>query len=351
MGKDTHISILGVMSGTSLDGLDLCLVDFSMAESIVDYNIVKTETISFDSNWKSRLSYNHGMTAAELAKTDADFGRYVADQINIFLKDEECDFIASHGQTILHQVDMGYTRQIGNGGIISSLTNLPVVSDFRTQDVALGGQGAPLVPIGDRDLFSNYQACLNIGGFSNISEDQNGTRIAYDVCPVNYVLNSLAKSLELPYDKDGAIAANNSINSELLKVLLHEGEIHLTNKKSLGAEYVEQNIIPVLEMYNLSVEDKISTYTEFCAIMIANALCDVKQALVTGGGAYNKTLIKRISDKTNCKITVPDSNLLEFKEALIFAYLGFLRWHNRPNVISSVTGAKRDSVSGAIYYP
>lgn len=351
MGKDTHISILGVMSGTSLDGLDLCLVEFSQINSSIQYAIVKAETIVYDEEWKSKLRYNKGLSASFLAQVDAEFARFVAEEINGFLINQTCDLIASHGQTILHKVDDGYTLQIGNGGIISSLTNLPVISDFRTQDVALGGQGAPLVPIGDRDLFSDYDACLNIGGFANISFDSGGKRVAFDVCPVNYVLNTLAMTIDLPFDEDGVIASKNKVNQALLNKLLEVGDSHLSEPKSLGAEYVEKIISPILDASDISAEDKIATYTEFCACTISKALSSARRVLVTGGGVYNKTLCGGITNKIDGKFEIPSGELIEFKEALIFAYLGYLRWHKKTNVLSSVTGAMRDSVSGAIYYP
>jgi anhydro-N-acetylmuramic acid kinase len=262
------------------------------------------------------------------------------------------DAICSHGHTILHQPQNAFTLQIGNLPKIAKLINQKVVCDFRVQDVELGGQGAPLVPIGDQILFSEFDYCLNLGGFSNISFENDGKRIAFDISPVNTVLNFYANTIGLKYDDKGSISKLGVTSKEVLEELNTLEFYQKTFPKSLGFEFVKTTILPLIEKYSLSVEDKLRTFTEHIAFQIAKALPKKQgKLLITGGGAYNDFLIRQIEDNLpEMEIVIPDAKTIEFKEALIFALLGVLRLRNEINVLSSVTGASADHSSGEIYF-
>ena len=348
-------TIAGLMSGTSLDGLDIAVCRFRKKGTKWEYKIIAATTVSYSSTLKNRLSSAMNSTAQEFAATDAFFGKFSGEQVKKMLsaKKIKADLVASHGHTIFHQPENGFTSQIGNGAYIAAATGLPVVSDFRTIDVALGGQGAPLVPIGDKLLFSEYDYCLNLGGIANVSFDATKKRIAGDICPANILLNKLAEEKGVRFDKDGKIAAKGTIDQALLKKLNSLSFYKKSFPKSLGREWVEEQIFPLLESSTLSTEDKLATICEHIAFQIAAVLPAKKGAslLVTGGGAFNKYLIKRIAEhvKHNTKVIVPDALTVSFKEALIFAFLGLKRIVGEPNALSSVTGASKDSVGGALY--
>jgi anhydro-N-acetylmuramic acid kinase len=277
-------------------------------------------------------------------------GTVISDFINRN-KIENIDAVCSHGHTILHQPQNGITLQIGNLPEIAALCKQKVVCDFRVQDVKLGGQGAPLVPIGDRILFSDYDYCLNLGGFSNISFEENGNRIAFDISPVNTVLNFYANQLGFDYDDKGKISRTGNIDSELLNDLNRLDFYQKKYPKSLGFEFVKETILPMIEKYSITIEDKMNTFTEHIAIQIALALPNKKNNLfITGGGAYNDFMIERIQfHLPETKIVIPERKIIEFKESLIFGLLGVLKLRNEINTLSSVTGAKMDHSSGEIY--
>ncbi len=295
------------------------------------------------------------MTGQELTQTHAGYGRYLGTLVKEFMEqgNEKADFISSHGHTVFHQPGKGFTFQIGDGAAIAAEALLTVVCDFRTTDVALGGQGAPLVPVGDRLLFSEYDFCLNIGGIANISAEMNGERIAYDICPANQLLNRLAAKLGFEYDKDGAFAREGQLIEDLLKKLNGFFFYKKNFPKSLGNENVAEYFFPILDESSYSLQDKLRTCTEHIAHQIAEAIngenSSVKSILVTGGGTFNKFLIELVEEKTHHKIILPEAEIIKFKEAVVFAFLGVLRMRNEVNVLKSVTGAKRDSVSGAVY--
>ena len=263
------------------------------------------------------------------------------------------DGVCSHGHTILHQPQNSFTLQIGNLPKIAKILNQTVVCDFRVQDVKLGGQGAPLVPIGDRILFADYDYCLNVGGFSNISFEQNGKRIAFDISPVNTVLNFYANQLGLDYDNKGSISKLGKPDAHLMNELNSLDYYKKTFPKSLGFEFVKEKVLPLIESHNIPTEDKMRTFTDHVAFQIADALPNKKgKLLATGGGTYNDFLIERMQQwLPELDIIIPDKKILEFKEALIFALLGVLKLRNEINVLSSVTGANEDHSSGVIFYP
>lgn len=348
-------SVLGVMSGTSVDGLDLALCSFKPVENLWKLEIEKTKFIAYDPGLRQKLLNAHLLNAEDLKLLDICFGEFVAEKINEFLKEYSLrvDLIASHGHTVFHRPDAGFTYQIGNGEVIAKKTNITVVCDFRTGDVALGGQGAPLVPIGDELLFGDYDACLNLGGFSNISfRDTNNKRIAYDICPVNIVLNKFAMLLGYDYDSCGKIAASGKTNLSLLSELDNIEFYTKKYPKSLGREWVEKDFLPLIDKYKeLPVEDILNTVTLHIANQISLNLRNLKNVLITGGGTFNKFLIENIRQKTKTQLIIPDDELVNFKEAIVFAFLGLLRYLNKTNCLSSVTGAKRDSCCGMVCMP
>lgn len=347
--------VIGIMSGTSLDGIDIALCDFVLENNKWSFNIVEFQTIPYKSETEHQLRLAKEISGYKLMMLHNELGDLIGKSINEFILDKKIkktsiDFISSHGHTIFHQPDKRITTQIGNGANISSVTKLPVICDFRTVDVSLNGNGAPLVPIGDQFLFSDYDFCLNLGGIANISSESNHKLKAFDICPVNIVLNKLVNSINLEYDNEGQLARSGKINLNLLTELNNLDYYDIPNPKSLGIEWIESNIFPLLSNYNLSLADKLSTFIEHIAIQISKIINEnSKTVLVTGGGCYNKYLIERIQNFSSSKLIVPDKTIIEFKEALIFAFLGVLRYKNEVNCLSSVTGAKENNIGGCIY--
>ncbi len=339
------------MSGTSFDGIDLALCSFELKNDLWDFKIEKAETIPYSDEWKRKLK--EAEQHQDTYEIDHNYGEYIGKVIrNVFDSNtlRQVDLIASHGHTIFHEPDNGITVQIGSGKSIKNTTGITTISNFRQQDVHLGGQGAPLVPIGDLLIFKDYEYCVNIGGFANLSHKQNGSITAWDICPVNYVLNALTAKLGSPYDKDGRIAEGGSVNSRLLNTLNQLDYYTSPPPKSLAREWVEQNIFPLLSNSSISTEYYIATFTEHAAIQIMKNLKGNGKALFTGGGSYNSYLLERIkAHNPTIQIELPSSELIEFKEALIFAFLGVLRWRNETNTLASVTGAKYDHSAGDIY--
>ena len=349
-------TIIGVMSGTSLDGVDLAHIAFTVKNNKWEFEILESETISYKTDWLNKLKIAVDFSKAQLEKLNQDYTQLLATIISSFIEKYEIknlDAVCSHGHTILHQPQNGFTLQIGNLPKIATLINQTVVCDFRVQDVQLGGQGAPLVPIGDRILFSEYNYCMNLGGFSNVSFEQNKERIAFDISPVNTVLNFYANQLGFDYDDKGNISKTGICNDDLLNALNTLDFYQKKYPKSLGFEFVKETILPLIESYTISIEDKLNTFTEHVALQIALALPNKNGSLfITGGGAYNDFLIERIQyHLPEIKIIIPSPKILEFKEALIFALLGVLKLRGEINVLSSVTGAKKDHSSGMIYSP
>jgi Predicted molecular chaperone distantly related to HSP70-fold metalloproteases len=367
---DNPIKVIGLMSGTSLDGLDICYAGFEYKNNMWQYEIYNAEDEQYPDDLKHKLSTAQNMSAYEYALLNSDYGLYLGKRVKSFIEriGAKPNLIASHGQTIFHQPDKRFTSQIGSGACISAEAGVDCVCDFRTTDVALYGQGAPLVPIGDKWLFSEYDYCLNMGGFSNISYNSIKktslgsveTRIAFDISPVNYVLNYYMRQVGIDFDKDGDCARSGNISFDLLEKLNNLDFYKSIGPKSLGREWVESTIIPLIDSYNLSLEDKLATFCEHVAIQIShNIKCKSVESssdlvkskvLVTGGGAFNKYLIERMQiNAPQCVYCIPDKQTINFKEALIFAFLGVLYINNIPNCMSSVTGALYDCIGGALY--
>jgi anhydro-N-acetylmuramic acid kinase len=342
---------LGIMSGTSLDGIDLALCRFSHSADKWDYEIVSAETIPYSPQWIEKLKEAPQMKAESFLKLNDQYGRYTGELINEFLRTKELPrLIASHGHTIFHQPDEKFTFQLGSGASIASTTQITTVSDFRSFDVALGGQGAPLVPAGDQLLFPEFDYCLNIGGFANISFERDGERIAFDVCPANIVLNELAQKKGFAYDRDGHLGASGTVSEPLLKHLNNLEFYRQKWPKSLGREWAENHITPLLSASGLTVEDQAATLYQHIATQISKVIANTGTLLSTGGGSKNRFLIDQIKLKTSLQIITPDEKLIDFKEALIFAFLGVLSYERQINVFSSVTGSTQDHIGGIIYY-
>lgn len=342
------------MSGTSLDGIDLAHISFSTNGKQWDFEILEAETIPYTQNWIAILKKAVDFSDTELQELNENYTDLLGQVIVNFItknKLKNLDAVCSHGHTILHQPQNGFTLQIGNLPKIATIINQKVVCDFRVQDVQLGGQGAPLVPIGDSILFSKYEYCLNLGGFSNISFEENEQRIAFDISPVNTVLNFYANQLGFDYDDKGSISKTGKISHELLNKLNKLDFYQKKYPKSLGFEFVKTTVLPLIENFPISIEDKLRTFTEHIAFQISEALpTKTGHLFTTGGGAYNDFLIYRIQYYLpNVTIEIPDKKTLEFKEALIFGLLGVLKLRNEINVLSSVTGAKKNHCSGVIY--
>ncbi|NMH87303.1 anhydro-N-acetylmuramic acid kinase [Flavivirga algicola] len=347
--------VVGVMSGTSLDGVDVIYVEFAL-DNIWHFKIIHSETVSYNSSWEKTLRNLVAYNIAELQLIDNDYTNYLSSIIKDFINKnniQTIDVICSHGHTALHRPDNGITYQIGNMPTMAASLNEAVVCDFRVQDVELGGQGAPLVPIGDKLLFSEYDFCLNLGGFANISTELNHERIAYDVCPVNIVLNHYVKLIGFDYDDGGKIAATGNLNNELLDKLNSLVFYEEDYPKSLGLEWVNENIFPLIDTFQLETKDILKTFVEHIAIQIAKEINKKKQGsvLVTGGGAYNNYLITRLNEYSEHRIIIPSNTVVEFKEALIFGLLGVLKLRGEINCLQSVTGATKDHSSGKIYLP
>jgi anhydro-N-acetylmuramic acid kinase len=344
------ITAIGVMSGTSLDGLDICLCNFGMKNAQWQYTLLAAETVSYAAEMKEKLLSAHQLDALQFVTLHAAYGKYIGTVVKQFIDRHGVIpmLVASHGHTVFHQPAQGVTFQIGSGAAIAVATGINTVCDFRTTDVAQGGQGAPLVPIGDRLLFPDYDYCLNLGGFANISYEQEGRRLAYDICPVNYVLNHYTRAIGLEYDADGFIAAGGNVNEDLLEVLNNLEFYMQRGPKSMGREWVEREVFPVMEQHALPLADKLRTYCEHVAIQTGKAASHGR-VLVTGGGAFNKFLMERIAAHTKAFLHMSETPLIHYKEALIFALLGTLYFTNQVNCLSSVTGAEANSIGGALY--
>ncbi len=317
------------------------------------FKIIVAETIQYSSSWVNKLKDAVNFTNNDLEDLNVSYTNYLASIINRFILINDInliDAVCSHGHTILHQPQNKITLQIGNLPNLSSLINQNVVCDFRVQDVNLGGQGAPLVPIGDKLLFSQFNYCVNLGGFSNISFDDGLDRMAYDICPVNIVLNHYVSQLGLPFDDKGLIAASGIINDELLNKLNGLSYYERVAPKSLGLEWVDKFVFPLIDEFKLPIKDVLRTFIEHIAIQISASLVSKKSsALFTGGGVYNSFLMERIDSLSDVRIKKSEPVIIEYKEALIFAFLGVLRLRNEDNVLASVTGAIKNHCSGFVF--
>lgn len=351
--NNNYTYCIGLMSGTSLDGIDLAYVKINN-KSYADFEIIKANTFSYSNEWKKKLQESISYNKSNLISLDIEYGVFLGNLLNEFIsinKITKLDFIASHGHTVLHQPEDGITLQIGSGEEIANITKKKIICDFRTQDVKFGGQGAPLVPIGDKLLFPNYEYCLNLGGFANVSYDQGINRIAFDICPVNIVLNHYTRKLGFEYDDKGDISSQGKINQSLLGELNSLNFYTMNPPKSLGLEWVQQEIFPLIDSLEEDIQTILRTFVEHIAMQIGTIIENSESVLVTGGGVFNSFLMKRIEFYAKTRVEKVNKGLIDYKEALIFSLLGLLRLDNQVNCLKSVTGAIKDHSSGEIYLP
>lgn len=346
---------IGLMSGTSLDGVDVAACEFISYGKTWSYSIHAARTYPYPDEWSEKLATLQNASALDYCMTHVAYGHFLGSLVQRFIGETgfEAMLIASHGHTVFHQPQHKLTVQVGSGSAISVETGLPVVCDFRTADVALGGQGAPLVPIGDRLLFHEFDACLNLGGFANISLERSGERIAFDICPVNFVLNLLAARAGLKYDENGRLAATGQTDPGLLRRLNELEYYSRPHPKSLGREWVEQEIIPLLDQSGLSTASLLQTFCAHIAEQVAGSVGTGERlkVLVTGGGACNTFLMDQIRKTAHHDFMIPAPEVVDYKEALIFAFLGILRWTGQINVLRSVTGGSMDHSGGTVWAP
>lgn len=354
---------LGIMSGSSLDGLDMALVEFHEASGKWSYTVKAAACYPYEQEWIGRLQQATLLNAKDYLLLHTAFGHYMGEQVNRFVEENglhyQVQLISSHGHTSFHLPAQKTTAQLGDGAAIAAITGINVVSDLRAMDVALGGQGAPIVPIGEKLLWPEYDILLNLGGIANLSFNQPGKYIAFDVCAANRVLNLLAAEIDKPYDEDGNTAASGKLEESLLKELNALGYYSQPYPKSLANDFGTDTVYGILKKTPLPVQDKLRTYTEHIAYQLKEAILQTRSSLAasssllaTGGGAHNTFLVERIRqhlEDLNISLVIPEKELIDYKEAIVMALIGVLRWRENNNVLSSVTGASKDSIGGAVW--
>ena len=351
--------ILGLMSGSSLDGLDLALCRFSGFGESPEWQIIRAETIPYSPEWRERLRLLPQANAREFVQADHDFGHLLGSHSREFLGDDPVDCIASHGHTVFHFPEQRAGAQIGKGSAIAAVTGFPVICDFRSSDLALGGQGAPLVAVFDRHLFGDIEWLLNLGGIANLSLNLSDHTLAFDICPCNQWLNYLASMAGMPFDQGGRLASRGKTNQALMSALLEDPYFNRQAPKTLDNSYVIQRFFPLLDSFSIQVEDKLNTACETIAFLVAESMKKLlvpfqlakSNLLITGGGAHNLFLVNRIRKYVE-ELTIRETNaiFIDYKESLMMAYLAYLWIRRKNNVLSSATGASRNSLGGA-YYP
>lgn len=359
------------MSGSSLDGLDIAFCRLETARGtgvfgIKKWELLEAETLPFTAEWQQRLRQLPSASAVDFCRTDAAFGRFMGELVNQFLVEKKLpstavDGIASHGHTIFHEPAQGFTTQIGDGAALAATTGCMVVNNFRTSDVALGGQGAPLAPMADKMLFPGYDFYLNLGGIANITCHTDDDIIAFDVCGANQALNALANLLGMPYDEGGQIAAQGQFDMDLYAQINKPAYFSQPYPKSLANQWVQQELTQPCLNASSSIEDRMHTVCRHIAYQLSQAARQVfgnerfarekYRMLATGGGVFNSYLMQFIQQELpNIEIVIPDENIVKFKEALLMALLGVMRLENVPNCMSSVTGAAKDAIGGGIWH-
>ncbi|HEV8284676.1 MAG TPA: anhydro-N-acetylmuramic acid kinase [Chitinophagaceae bacterium] len=354
---------IGIMSGSSLDGLDIAFAEFQENAGKWNYDIRKADCYSYSHEWIDRLKTATSLSALEYQLLHVDYGHYIGQQIDKFINENNLHYqvalISSHGHTTFHVPEKKMTAQLGDGAAIASETQLPVVSDLRALDLAFGGQGAPIVPIGEKLLLGDYNFFLNLGGIANISF-KSDPYIAFDICAANRVLNMLANDAGKEFDENGSMATEGKINVELLNKLNALAYYKQPHPKSLANDFGTDTVYPIIKETNCTTQDALRTYVEHIVIQISEALKNIQSLiintqcsmLITGGGAFNTFLIKRLTEELKSiqiEVVIPNEDLIKYKEAMIMAFMGVLRWRQEHNVLSSVTGATRDSIGGALW--
>ncbi len=358
--------VIGLMSGSSLDGLDIVFAHIIEARGKWTCDLKVADCLPYDKEWEERLRGAAQLSAIDYCQLDADYGHYLAEKIEEFVEKHDIhmqmDLIASHGHTVFHKPLQQMTAQIGDGAAIAAKMNVAVVSHLRNFDVALGGQGAPLVPLGEKLLFPEYKLFLNFGGIANISFHEETDVQGYDICPANSILNALAEREGYAFDEGGKIAASGVISRKLLQELNSLPYYKEKSPKSLGNDYGKEVILPLIDKYELDTKDKLATYVAHIVEQVEqnvsqllidqNPLTSDFKMLVTGGGAYNHFLIKQLKDQLQThgvEVIVPEKEIVEYKEAIVVALLGALRWRENNTTLPSVTGASRASIGGALW--
>ncbi|MFT3932954.1 MAG: anhydro-N-acetylmuramic acid kinase [Chitinophagaceae bacterium] len=357
---------IGLMSGSSLDGLDIAYVHLQETGGKWSYEIVNSYCDPYNEEWMEKLTNAITLPALDYQLLHTAYGHYTGEAVNRFIEannlHHKVHLVASHGHTTFHIPQQKMTGQLGDGAAIAATTGLPVVTDLRAMDIAFGGQGAPIVPIGEKLLLHEYDMFLNLGGIANLSVNTPGRYIAFDVCPANRVLNMLVQQLGKAFDDGGEIAASGSVNNDLLNDLNALAYYKTPFPKSLANDFGVETVYPLIKKYNLSVPDALRTYVEHIAQQIkkaagfampeAQSVDNHKKLLVTGGGAFNSFMVERIGSylkEAGVETVVPNKELVNYKEALVMALIGVLRWREEYNVFSSVTGATRNSINGALW--
>ena len=358
---------IGLMSGSSLDGLDIVYAEFHENAAKWNYEILHADCYPYSDEWIDRLKNAISLPALDYQLLHTDYGHYLGQQVNKFIEKNKLQYhvalITSHGHTSFHVPSKRMTAQLGDGAAIAAETQLPVVTDLRALDIALGGQGAPIVPIGEKLLLGDYDFFLNLGGIANLSANSSisPAYIAFDICPANRILNMLVGELGKEYDAGGEIASSGETNIHLLDKLNALDYYKQPYPKSLANDFGTDIVYPLIKSTVIETKDALRTYIEHIVIQIKNAITALKndkpkkinqKLLATGGGAFNTFLMARLRDnlkETGIEVIIPDSRLVNYKEALIMALIGILRWRQEYNVLSSVTGAARDSIGGALW--
>lgn len=352
---------IGVMSGSSLDGLDIAFTEFQESAGKWSYEIREAECYDYSKEWVEKLKTAPSLNALDYQLLHVEYGHYIGQQVNLFIEQRDLHYqvalISSHGHTTFHIPSKKMTAQLGDGASIASETQLPVVTDLRALDLAFGGQGAPIVPIGEKFLLGDYDLFLNLGGIANISF-KSDPYIAFDVCAANRVLNMLSQMLGKEYDDAGLMARTGTVDKELLERLNALSYYEKSPPKSLANEFGTDIVYPIIRDSGCDVKDALRTYVEHIVVQIKNSLLHSasrnkgSRILVTGGGGFNVFLIQQLStalEQVNVEVIVPDDTLIKYKEAMIMAFMGVLRWRQEYTVLSSVTGAARDSIGGALW--
>ena len=356
--------VIGIMSGSSLDGLDVAFVEFEETRGKWSFEIKAADCKPYNKEWFAKLKTATSLPAFDYFLLHTAYGKYIGQQVNDFIDEfdlhHKVQIIASHGHTTFHAPASGMTAQLGDGAAIAAATEINVVSDLRAMDVAFGGQGAPIVPIGEKLLFGDYSLCLNVGGIANVSYKQNDDYIAFDICPANRILNLLANAEGREYDEGGSMAAKGKVYTPLLARLNALSYYSLPYPKSLANEFGTEVVFPLLQAFDISNADRLRTYTEHIVMQVTYAIQKVAiggdlrntKMLVTGGGAFNTFMVRRLEESLrpfNIEVVVPDASIVQFKEALIMGLIGVLRWREEYNVLQTVTGARRSSIGGAVW--
>jgi anhydro-N-acetylmuramic acid kinase len=355
---------IGLMSGSSLDGLDIAYVEFHENAGKWSYQIIHADCYPYPDEWMTRLKHAISLPALDYQLLHVDYGHYLGQQVNRFIAEHELHYkvalIASHGHTTFHVPSRKMTAQLGDGAALAAGTQLPVVTDLRSMDLALGGHGAPIVPIGEKLLLGDYHYFLNIGGIANISFNTD-VYTAFDICPANRVLNMLANDAGKEYDEGGKLAAAGTINKDLFAKLNTLDYYSKPHPKSLANDFGTDIVYPMIKQTGIRTEDALCTYVGHISFQIAQSIRTVNKTvnntagsklLATGGGAFNDFLIARLNEQLSdmkIEVIIPDKELVSYKEAMVMALIGVLRWRQEYNVFSSVTGASRDSIGGALW--